>query len=136
MNESLLFFRRQRLQILNQIALLLRGQPEAEARVVVIHHIQQRREAPVVIVPTLIRRTHKPTVLTNEDAGQVHRLVNIIRSAISLETIDANFRRRVQVPARLGPQWLNVAGIAIRLDRKSTRLNSSYIPLSRMPSSA
>ena len=31
---------------------------------------------------------------------------------------------------------LQFAGLPIELDRKSTRLNSSHIPLSRMPSSA
>ena len=34
------------------------------------------------------------------------------------------------------PQLLNVVGGSMSIDRKSTRLNSSHIPLSRMPSSA
>ena len=34
------------------------------------------------------------------------------------------------------PAVLVMRRMAVRLDRKSTRLNSSHIPLSRMPSSA
>ena len=39
-------------------------------------------------------------------------------------------------PVKLQLQWFIQAQFAGYLDRKSTRLNSSHIPLSRMPSSA
>ena len=37
---------------------------------------------------------------------------------------------------RMGVVMIGVTLIQVTLDRKSTRLNSSHIPLSRMPSSA
>ena len=48
--------------------------------------------------------------------------------AVSVSTVRAWIRQDL-VPA------LKIGGV-YRLDRKSTRLNSSHIPLSRMPSSA
>ena len=40
------------------------------------------------------------------------------------------------VPLAANLDNTNGAELAINIDRKSTRLNSSHIPLSRMPSSA
>src|ERR1051325_6575402 len=66
-----------------------------------------------MIETTLVCRVHEQTILTHENAGQVHRLVNVVRRSIGLETVDADLRGRVQVPSRFGPQWLDVTGIAV-----------------------
>ena len=44
--------------------------------------------------------------------------------------------RSIALIARDRRRWLGAAAALSQLDRKSTRLNSSHIPLSRMPSSA
>ena len=54
-------------------------------------------------------------VLAHEDAGQVHRLVRVIRRTIGLEAVDADLRRLVEIPSGLGPQRLDVAVVALRL---------------------
>lgn len=77
-----------------------------------VHHIQQRRETAIVIVATFVWRTHKDTVFAHEDSRKIHRRVNAVRRAIGLKTIDADLRRRVQIPAGLSPQRLDVTVIA------------------------
>src|SRR5215211_4351454 len=67
-----------------------------------------------MIVPALIGWTHEDCVFTYKDAGQIHCLVDAIGRAIRLETVDADFGRRVQVPTRLRPKWLDVAVVAFR----------------------
>src|SRR5215475_14072925 len=104
----LLFRLWQRLQIFNQIALLLRSQSQTKPGVVVIDHIQQSRKSSVVIEAAFVRRLHEQAVLADEEAGEVHCFVNTIRSAVGLKTIDANLGRRVQVPTRLSPKWLDM----------------------------
>src|SRR6185369_9114177 len=80
--------------------------------VVVIHHVQERLESPVMKVPSLVGWIHEETILTHKEAGQIHCLVNTVRSAISLETIDAHLGRCVQVPARICPQRLHMTIVA------------------------
>src|SRR5689334_18130903 len=71
-----------------------------------------------MIVTSLVGGIHKQTILTHENAGQIHCLVNTIRSSISLKTIDADLRWRVQVPAWFRPQWLDMAVVAFRFSAK------------------
>src|SRR5262245_2792518 len=49
---------RQRLQVLNEVALFVVGQPEAEDLLVVIDHVEQGREAAVVVEGGLLHRLH------------------------------------------------------------------------------
>src|SRR4029079_7081578 len=86
--------------------------------VVVVHHVQERRESSVMIETSLVCGTHEETILTHEDAGQIHRLVHAIRSAVGLETIDADLRWCVQVPTWLRPKRLHVTIVALRLTTK------------------
>jgi len=39
----------------------------------------------------------------------------VVRSAIGLEAVDANFVRSVQIPARVAPERLHMAVVALRL---------------------
>ena len=75
-----------------------------------------------VIDPQPITETYIPVTITD----QPHIAVQIQSSDLALNMDD--FRGRVLKPA--------MAALANKIDRKSTRLNSSHIPLSRMPSSA
>src|SRR6185369_3903400 len=86
--------------------------------VVVIHHVQERLESPVMKVPSLVRWIHEETILTHKEAGQIHRLVDVVRSAISLETIDAHLGGCVQIPTRICPQWLHMTLVAPCLTAK------------------
>src|ERR1051325_1053593 len=86
--------------------------------VVVVHNIKQRREAPVVIIASLVCGTHEQTILTHKDPRKIHSLVNTVRRAIRFETVDADLRRGVQVPTRLGPKRLDVTIVAPRFTAK------------------
>src|ERR1051326_6765203 len=61
-------------------------------------------------------------------AADLLQRVGVVHPARAGELAEA-----LQRPADL---MLRIDHVAARLDRKSTRLNSSHIPLSRMPSSA
>ena len=52
-----------------------------------------------------------------------------MKKEIEIQRIRKRYLKEIVCQSR---KWLVMAGI----DRKSTRLNSSHIPLSRMPSSA
>src|SRR5512133_1034983 len=82
--------------------------------VVVVDDISQRGEAAIVVETSLVGRVHEQPALTYKDASQVHRLVDIIGCPVGLEGINANIRSRVQVPARLSPERLDMAGDALR----------------------
>ena len=68
---------------------------QIHAAVVVAHYIRQRLEAAIVIEPTLLVKV-KPR--------KRRRTIALDRRPAGLEIIDADFRRRVSVPARLGVQ--------------------------------
>src|SRR5215208_3964641 len=78
-----------------------------------VHYIQQRLESSIVVVPPLVCGVHEQTIFADENACQVHRLINTVGRSVRLETIDADFRRRVQVPTRFSPKRLNVAVVAL-----------------------
>jgi hypothetical protein len=86
---------RQRLQVFDQIPLLLGSEAKVKERVVVIDHVHQSREASIVVETTFVGRPHEQTFLAYEDAGQVHCLVNPIGRPIRLETVDADLLRLV-----------------------------------------
>ena len=83
--------------------LLLIAQPELEEDVVVIDDVTKCRESSVVKVATLVRGFHEQAVLAHEEPREVHRLVRVIRRPVGLEAVDADLRRLVEIPARLGP---------------------------------
>jgi hypothetical protein len=68
-----------------------------------VYDVEQARESPIMKVATFVLRLHEYPILAYENAREIHRLVNTIRRAVCLETIDAYFRRRVEIPAGLGP---------------------------------
>ena len=103
----------------------------------------------------LRRLTHMPAALSNFIEGQRHlagwRLTDAaasFRQAIALDTMFALaihslaqtlYWEAAQDAGRLeslGPQISQLSAVSVRLDRKSTRLNSSHTDISRMPSSA
>src|SRR5262245_64009946 len=88
------------LQVLDEVALLPRGQPEAEARVVVLDHRAQRREAAVVPEAALGVR---------KEALQRRRAVHAGRRAVGLEGLRADLGRPVEVLARRGEERRGVA---------------------------
>src|ERR1043165_5649959 len=61
-----------------------------------------------MIVPPFVGPAHEQTILPHEDPCEVHRLVDTVRRSISLETIDADLGRRVEIPTGLRPQRLDV----------------------------
>src|SRR5215213_972811 len=71
-----------------------------------------------MIIASLVCGIHEETILAYKDAGQIHRLVHAIRSAVGLETIDADLRWCVQVPTWLRPQWLHMTIVALRFTAK------------------
>src|SRR2546422_11684663 len=76
----------QRLQVLDQIALPLRLQPEAEEAVVVIDNITQRRKAAVVEEAALLMRPQ-----SGKRGGTVH----VRRRSIGLKRVDADLAGRM-----------------------------------------
>ena len=59
-----------------------------------------------------------------------------VLARVVAEKLSGSLGQQVIVDNRVGGSGLVGTRAAIRRDRKSTRLNSSHIPLSRMPSSA
>src|SRR5881227_3387539 len=81
----------QRLQELDQIVLLLRGQIQLLEFVVVVDHIEQGGEAPVVVEAALHVR---------KEAAQRCRAISIVGRALRLKIVYADLRGLVRVPAR------------------------------------
>ena len=86
-------------------------------------------------VPGVVPPVTRPELLALAARDDVEsRLVQQAKGGWQLR--HGPFERR-QVPPFSRPGWtLLVQGLDLHVDRKSTRLNSSHIPLSRMPSSA
>src|SRR5262249_35393848 len=94
----------QRLQILDELALFLAGQPEAESGVVVVDHGRERWKAPVVVEAARLMRPQ---------AGERRGAVHVRRRAVGLERIDPDVLRRMHVVAWLGEERRDVAGRAL-----------------------
>src|SRR6266705_3628259 len=94
----------QRLQVLDQIGLLLRVQPEHELPVVVLDHVAQRSEAAVV---------EEAALLVRPQSRQRGGAILAGRRAVGLEGIDSELGRRVQVVPRFREERRNVAGRAL-----------------------
>ena len=104
-----------------------------------------------IVVPKGMARLKKqvPAILEDAENGLTPFCRELLADAYSqLLELDARvgeYDRRVQLVHQSSPACMSLASIpgvgpltatAIVADRKSTRLNSSHIPLSRMPSSA
>ena len=48
----------------------------------------------------------------SEEVANGRRPVTLVRGAIGLEIVDADFRGGVQIPTRVSPEWLDVAVVA------------------------
>src|SRR5262249_27565216 len=105
----------QRLEVLDEVLLLGLAEMEAKSLVVAVHDVEQRGEPTVMIEAPLVFRTHEQAALADENAGQVHRPVAVVRRAVGLEAVDPELVGLVDVPARLGPQRLVMAAIAVGL---------------------
>jgi len=90
----------ERLQVLDQVLFLLAAQAEPEEVVVVFDHVGKRREAAVVVETTLLVRP---------EASKRRSAVAPVGGAVGLEIVDADFLRRVQVPAGLRKDRRDVA---------------------------
>src|SRR4051812_29730192 len=104
-----------RLEILHQITLLLVRQPQVEALVIAVHHVQQRLESPIMIKAAFVLRKHEQSPFANKQAGQVHRLVCMAGRAVGLKAVDLHLLCAVLVPSRLRPQGLVMATVAVGL---------------------
>ena len=71
-----------------------------------IHHTCQSRKSSVVIKPALQMRKQ----FTDRRSP-----VTVIRCPVRLKAVNADFRRLVQVPSRIGPEWFDVTVIALSL---------------------
>src|SRR5215472_6902852 len=50
-----------------------------------------------------------------EQVADRRRAIAMIRCAICLKAVDADFVRHVKVPTGIGPEWLDMAVVALRL---------------------
>src|ERR1044072_8768697 len=91
------------LQVLHEVRLLPRAEPEAEAAVVVVDDVEQRLEATVVVEAALRAGGQGP---------QRGRHVGAVGPAVGLEGVGADLRRLVGVVARLGADRAHVAAPA------------------------
>ena len=82
-------FPRERFQVLDQVALFLRSQTQAETAIVMVHDIKQRSEASVVI---------KTALAMSPQAVERRSAVSLVRRPIRLEIIDADFCRQPHSP--------------------------------------
>ncbi len=71
-----------------------------------LDHVEQGREAPVVVEAALRVRPQ---------ASERRSAIAAIGSAVRLDVVDSDLRRRVQVPAGLGSDGLDVTLVALRL---------------------
>src|SRR5215207_5885441 len=79
-----------------------------------IDDIQQRRKTSVVVEPPFVLRAHKQAALADEEGGQILRFVDAVGATVGLEAVNPDLFGLVQIPARLGPERLDVAVIAAR----------------------
>src|SRR3954451_11775021 len=85
--------RSNRLEVLDQIALFLAGQVEAEVAVVVLDDVGESGEPAVMVKSALVDFFHVP------QRPQRRRAVAFVRSSHRLEIVDTDLVRRMQVPA-------------------------------------
>src|SRR5215813_13998368 len=78
-----------------------------------IYDIHERWESSIMVKTALICRIHEQAAFTHEYSSQVHCLVAVVGCSVRLECIDANLFRLVQIPARLSPERLYVAIVAV-----------------------
>ena len=85
-----------------------------------IDHTRQSRESSVVI---------KPAFQMCKQLAYRGRPIAMIRCAVSLKAVDADFCWPVQVPSRIGPEWFDVAAIALSLaaEKLVTTLGSGLV---------
>src|SRR5689334_6568013 len=103
-----------RLQVLNEICLLLLSQIRVEEAVVMLDHVAQRRETPVVIETTLFMCP---------EPFQRRRAITFIRRTFRLEIVDADLFRLVHIPTGLTKHRRHVTLRALRLaieERRAT----------------
>ena len=86
----------------------------------------------VKIIKTSADRDTKTPIRSGSATGV---FVKELEDALILGEIDLAVHSMKDVPTRI-PDTLEICAIPVREDRKSTRLNSSHIQKSRMPSSA
>src|SRR6476620_9758297 len=91
--------RLKRLQVFNQIILLLPAQIQSLEAVVVFDHIQQSGKPTVVIKATLHMR---------KQPAQGCGAIGIVGGAISLEVVNADLRCLVRIPTRFSEERRNV----------------------------
>ena len=94
----------QRLQILNQVGLLLRGQAQPELGVVVIHYVEQRGETPIMV---------KTASLVRPQPLQRGGAVLLVRCTVRLEVVNTQFLGGMHVPTGFSERRWNVAGRAV-----------------------
>src|SRR5215510_422911 len=99
------WLRSDRLEVLDEISLLRRGQVQVEGLVVVLHHGEQVREASVVVEAALLMRPE-----TGQRTGSVH----VRGRSVGLEVVDADLTSGVHVESGLGEEWWHVARGALR----------------------
>jgi hypothetical protein len=99
----------QYLQIFHKVAFLLLVQPQVEACVVMIYHVQQSRE------PSVVEET---AFLVCPKSLQRRSAVAPVRRAVRLKIVDADLIGGMQIPTRLGVKLVRVATDAIRLSSK------------------
>ena len=69
---------------------------------------------------------------TKRQAGPLIRAVVVLQLKLALSAL----RDLVLIPLALAAALADIVQLKTHADRKSTRLNSSHMPVSRMPSSA
>ena len=102
----------------------------ARGELLEVHRPVQPKHELAAVTDAAHKRWGKPILFHNVIGSKLPVLTNIYGS-----------RARLAEIIGIGPdefckQWNNLATIAGKRDRKSTRLNSSHRSLSRMPSSA
>src|SRR3954452_5997038 len=100
------------LQVLHEVLLLARRQPELEAVVVVLNDGGERREA-AVMVEAALRLRH--------DAPQRCRPVTQRRRPARLEVVDADLVSRMEIPAGIAEPGRHVAACTARLSSEQRR---------------
>lgn len=86
-------------QVLDHVVLLCCGQIQLEERVVMVDHVQQRREATVVVEPALFVRPQ---------SCQWRGAIHVGGRAIRLKRVDADLARGVQVVSGLREERRNM----------------------------
>ena len=116
--------RLERLQVFNQVVLLLVIEPKIKPGAVALDGVQQGQETAVMVKAAFILRLHGKSALAHEDAREIHGAIAVRGftcsidaggRTISFEAIDLQLIGRVLVPTRFGPQRLAMTGIALVL---------------------